>query len=109
MSFKLPKPESIELTDPEPAVRGRKLSGPECVQLCCQLNEDKRKEVVQEFAALYPHWRPHQVEAVVSKFMFLAGGLEANHPVFETPFFDDLPLDYSFETNIPSECSPRRD
>jgi hypothetical protein len=57
MSFKLPKPESIELPDNYDAFASRKLSAAERIQQCCQLNEDKRQETLQEFAALYPHWR----------------------------------------------------
>jgi hypothetical protein len=88
------------LTDPRLAVYQHKLSTAERIQRACQLNEDKRQEILQEFAALYPHWKPQQVQAVVSKFMLLAAGLEIDHPVFETSFFDDLPPDYSFEANF---------
>jgi len=77
------------------AVPSPKLSGAECVALCCQLNDDKRKEVVQEFTALYPHWKSIEVEVAVSKYMLIAGGLAIDHPVFETPFFNDLPQDFS--------------
>ncbi len=76
------------------AVTSPKLSGAECVVLCGQLHDDKRKEFVQEFSALFPHWKPSEVEAAVSKYMLIAGGLEINHPVFETPFFKNLPKDF---------------
>ena len=71
MSFKLPKPESIELTDPLVIENNRRMTPAEKIAQVFALNRNIRQRLVSSLGAQHPEWNEAQVQQEIARRMTL--------------------------------------
>ena len=67
MSFKLPKPESIELPDPLVIELRRRMTPAEKIAQICGCNEFMRARIAGHLMTRYPEWTESQIQAEVAR------------------------------------------
>lgn len=67
MSFKLPTPESIELTDPLVIENNRRMTPAEKIARICECNEFVRARIAGHLMTRHPEWTESQIQAEVAR------------------------------------------
>jgi hypothetical protein len=71
MSFKLPTPESIELTDPLVIENNRRMTPAEKIAQVFALNRSIRQRTASALSAQHPEWNETQVQREIARRMSL--------------------------------------
>ncbi len=71
MSYKLPTPESIELSDPQVIEINRRMTGAEKLAQVFALNRNIRHRTASTLKAQHPEWNEAQVQQEIARRMSL--------------------------------------